>query len=74
MKTEFDEMLGNAIPAPPDRPFPFLGALATARKDDATLSQKFWISLAGPLPGLSLGIALLMIATRNHIDCFKHFQ
>ena len=26
---------------------PFLGALATAHKDDATLTQKFWISLAG---------------------------
>lgn len=37
---------------------PFLGALATARKDDATLTQKFWISLAGPLPGLILGIGL----------------
>jgi tetratricopeptide (TPR) repeat protein/Zn-dependent protease len=37
---------------------PFLGALATARKDDATLTQKFWISLAGPLPGLILGVGL----------------
>ena len=37
---------------------PFLGAVATARKDDATLTQKFWVSLAGPLPGLLLGIAL----------------
>ncbi|NJO80801.1 MAG: tetratricopeptide repeat protein [Cyanobacteria bacterium RM1_2_2] len=41
---------------------PFLGALATARKDDATLTQKFWISLAGPLPGLILGIGCLAIA------------
>ncbi|MBD2461880.1 tetratricopeptide repeat protein [Oscillatoria sp. FACHB-1407] len=37
---------------------PFLGALATARKDNASLTEKFWISLAGPLPGLILGIAL----------------
>jgi tetratricopeptide (TPR) repeat protein/Zn-dependent protease len=37
---------------------PFLGALATARKDDASLSEKVWISLAGPLPGLILGIGL----------------
>ncbi|MEH1895156.1 MAG: site-2 protease family protein [Nostoc sp.] len=41
---------------------PFLGALATARKDDATLTQKFWISLAGPLPGLILGIGLAVLA------------
>ncbi|NEQ45957.1 MAG: hypothetical protein F6K00_21390 [Leptolyngbya sp. SIOISBB] len=37
---------------------PFLGALATARKEDATLTEKVWISLAGPLPGLALGIGL----------------
>lgn len=44
---------------------PFLGALATARKDDATLTQKFWISLAGPLPGLILGIGLAILAPLN---------
>lgn len=44
---------------------PFLGAVATARqKDDATLSQKFWVLLAGPLPGLIFGVGLA-IATRN---------
>ncbi|MBE9010359.1 peptidase M50, partial [Pseudanabaenaceae cyanobacterium LEGE 13415] len=43
---------------------PFLGALATARKTDATLTQKFWVSLAGPLPGLIIGIALA-IASQN---------
>ncbi|MUG96677.1 tetratricopeptide repeat protein [Scytonema sp. UIC 10036] len=43
---------------------PFLGAVATARKDDATLAQKFWVSLAGPLPGLILGVGLA-IASRN---------
>ncbi|MFM7426130.1 MAG: tetratricopeptide repeat protein [Elainella sp.] len=40
---------------------PFLGALATAHKQDASLSQKFWISLAGPLPGLLLGLGLLVL-------------
>jgi tetratricopeptide (TPR) repeat protein/Zn-dependent protease len=40
---------------------PFLGALATAHKQDASLSQKFWISLAGPLPGLILGLGLLAL-------------
>jgi tetratricopeptide (TPR) repeat protein/Zn-dependent protease len=39
---------------------PFFGALATARKDHATLTEKFWISLAGPLPGLMLGIAIAL--------------
>lgn len=37
---------------------PFLGALATARKDNASLTEKVWISLAGPLPGLMLGVGL----------------
>ena len=40
---------------------PFLGAVATAsRRDGATLSQKVWISIAGPLPGLILGIGLAL--------------
>ena len=39
---------------------PFLGALATARNEDATLTEKVWISLAGPLPGLCLAIGLAM--------------
>ena len=44
---------------------PFLGAVATARqKDDATVTQRFWVSLAGPLPGLILGVGLA-IATRG---------
>ncbi len=43
---------------------PFLGALATARKDNATVTQKFWVSFAGPIPGLLLGIGLA-IATRG---------
>ncbi|PZO43760.1 MAG: hypothetical protein DCF19_03780 [Pseudanabaena frigida] len=37
---------------------PFLGALATAKKEDASLTEKVLISLAGPLPGLILGIGL----------------
>ncbi|MEM9949190.1 MAG: site-2 protease family protein, partial [Cyanobacteria bacterium P01_D01_bin.36] len=40
---------------------PFLGALATAKKDDATLTEKVWISLAGPLPGLCLAVLLSAI-------------
>ncbi len=44
---------------------PFLGALATGHKDNASLSQKFWISLAGPLPGLLLGIGLAIANQSN---------
>jgi len=50
---------------------PFLGALATARKDDATLSQKFWISIAGPLPGLILGIVLSFFINPNESEYFN---
>jgi tetratricopeptide (TPR) repeat protein/Zn-dependent protease len=45
---------------------PYLGALATARKDHASLSEKFWISLAGPLPGLILGVAIAVIRSQGH--------
>jgi tetratricopeptide (TPR) repeat protein len=44
---------------------PYLGALATARKDHASLTEKVWISLAGPLPGLILGIAIAIIHTQG---------
>jgi tetratricopeptide (TPR) repeat protein/Zn-dependent protease len=37
---------------------PFLGALATAKKEDASLTEKVLISLAGPVPGLIIGIGL----------------
>ena len=37
---------------------PFLGAAATGHKDEATLTEKVWVLLAGPLPGLILGIGL----------------
>ncbi len=37
---------------------PLLGAVATARKENATLAEKFWVAIAGPLSGLGLGIAL----------------
>ncbi|MCC5636163.1 tetratricopeptide repeat protein [Nostoc sp. CHAB 5844] len=50
---------------------PFLGALATARKDDATLTQKFWISIAGPLPGLILGIALSFFLNPHESEYFN---
>jgi Zn-dependent protease len=47
---------------------PFLGALATARKDNASLTEKVWISLAGPLPGLCLGIGLAIFTSLNNSD------
>ncbi len=44
---------------------PYLGALATARKDHASLTEKVWISLAGPLPGLILGVAIAAFYTQG---------
>ncbi|WP_427157702.1 site-2 protease family protein [Aliinostoc sp. HNIBRCY26] len=44
---------------------PFLGAFATGHKHEATLSQKFWISLAGPLPGLILGMIIAIFTPRT---------
>lgn len=40
---------------------PFFGAAASGKKDNASLSEKFWVLLAGPLPGLLLGLILLVI-------------
>ncbi len=37
---------------------PFFGAAASGRKDHATLVEKFVVLVAGPLPGLLLGIGL----------------
>ncbi|MBC6477330.1 MAG: tetratricopeptide repeat protein [Hormoscilla sp. GM7CHS1pb] len=37
---------------------PFFGAAATGDKEDATLTEKVWVLLAGPLPGLIMGIGL----------------
>jgi Zn-dependent protease len=45
---------------------PFLGALATANKDNATVTQKFWVSFAGPIPGLLLGIGLMLFTRGGH--------
>lgn len=41
---------------------PFLGAVASAQKEDASLQQKVSVLLAGPLPGLLVGVGLLAIA------------
>jgi Zn-dependent protease len=40
---------------------PLFGAAVTGRKVDASLSEKVWVLLAGPLPGLVLGLGLLMV-------------
>jgi tetratricopeptide (TPR) repeat protein/Zn-dependent protease len=38
---------------------PLMGAAVAGRKVDASLGQKVWMLLAGPLPGLLLGFGLL---------------
>lgn len=44
---------------------PLIGGVATGKKDDATLAQKFWVYILGPLPGIIIGI-LLAIYTRGN--------
>lgn len=56
---------------------PFFGALATARKDHASLTEKVWISLAGPLPGLMLGIGIAIVqnlTTDNSMGWYGNFN
>jgi tetratricopeptide (TPR) repeat protein len=45
---------------------PWLGALATGKKENASIPQKVWVSLAGPLPGLILGIVLAISFPNRH--------
>ena len=49
---------------------PFFGALATAKKEDATLTEKVWISLAGPLPGIGLGIGLAIARSQGWVPAW----
>lgn len=44
---------------------PFLGAVALGRKDDAGPWQKLFLLLAGPLPGLIIGIVCLRLAMED---------
>jgi tetratricopeptide (TPR) repeat protein len=38
---------------------PFFGGVAMGKNENATLSQKFWIMILGPLPGILLGMVML---------------
>jgi Zn-dependent protease len=44
---------------------PLFGAAVTGRKVDASLSEKIWVLLAGPLPGLFFGLGM-MAAVAHH--------
>lgn len=44
---------------------PFFGAAASGHKHDATLVQKVWVLLAGPLPGIILGLIIAIAISKN---------
>jgi tetratricopeptide (TPR) repeat protein/Zn-dependent protease len=44
---------------------PMFGAAVTGKKVDASLSEKVWVLLAGPLPGLILGFSLMAAMQLN---------
>jgi Zn-dependent protease/tetratricopeptide (TPR) repeat protein len=44
---------------------PFFGGVAMGKNEQATLSQKFWVLILGPLPGILLGIAMLIASYSN---------
>jgi Zn-dependent protease len=46
---------------------PWLGALAIGKKERASIAEKVWISLAGPLPGLILGIIFAIAFPSNDL-------
>jgi tetratricopeptide (TPR) repeat protein/Zn-dependent protease len=39
---------------------PFFGGFVTGKNDEATLWQKFWVAMLGPLPGILLGLLMLL--------------
>lgn len=45
---------------------PFLGAATTGKKDDATASEEMIVLLAGPVPGLLLGLLLSAMPGPRH--------
>ena len=51
---------------------PFLGALMTGRKENATAWQEALVSLMGPLPGLFLGIVLLPIFAGSENEILRN--
>lgn len=51
---------------------PFFGAAVTGRKDDASLTEKVWVLLAGPLPGMILGIVLALVTYGKEIPPYAH--
>jgi tetratricopeptide (TPR) repeat protein/Zn-dependent protease len=44
---------------------PFFGGVAMGKNEGATLSQKFWVLMFGPLPGILLGMAMLFVSSGN---------
>ena len=49
---------------------PLLGGVATGKKEDASLTQKFWVLMLGPLPGLILGTIIALSAFQHDIHRF----
>lgn len=48
---------------------PFLGGVAMGKNENATLSQKFWVYILGPLPGIIGGIILAVYS--SHVSPFS---
>jgi tetratricopeptide (TPR) repeat protein/Zn-dependent protease len=48
---------------------PFFGGVAMGKNEQATLSQKFWVLILGPVPGILLGIAMLS-TSHGHYNWF----
>lgn len=47
---------------------PFLGAMVSGSKPQVTQSQKFWINIMGPMPGIIIGTALLIYCSMTNAD------
>jgi Zn-dependent protease len=53
---------------------PFFGGVAMGKNEGATLAQKFWVLMLGPLPGILLEMAMLFISYGNsNLDWWNGF-
>jgi tetratricopeptide (TPR) repeat protein/Zn-dependent protease len=51
---------------------PFFGGVAMGKNEQATLSQKFWVLMLGPLPGILLGLVMLFTSQGSSSWLWNH--
>jgi Zn-dependent protease len=45
---------------------PLMGAFVQGKKEEYSQKESFWVTIAGPLPGIIIGILLFLYSVNNH--------